>query len=136
MARRKRREPETATINAVTHDGRGIADADGKKAFVVGALEGETVTFLRRKAHRNFDEAELLEIHTPSPDRIEARCAAYDRCGGCSLQHVSVEQQRRIALCQPGECRRDLQRQHGRELIPDDGRPLTVATMPCSNFPA
>ena len=96
MARRKRREPETATITGVTHDGRGIADAEGKKAFVAGALEGETVTFVRRKSHRNFDEAELLEIHTASPDRIEARCAAYDRCGGCSLQHVSVEQQRHI----------------------------------------
>ena len=96
MARRKRREPETAQITAVTHDGRGIAAADGKKAFVAGALEGETVTFVRRKSHRNFDEAELLEIHEASPERIEARCEAYGRCGGCSLQHVSVEQQRSI----------------------------------------
>ena len=39
--RRKRREPETATITAVTHDGRGIAADGGKKAFVAGALEGE-----------------------------------------------------------------------------------------------
>jgi 23S rRNA (uracil1939-C5)-methyltransferase len=96
MARKKRREPETATIVGVTHDGRGIADTEGKKAFVAGALEGEVVTFVRRKSHRNFDEAELLEIHETSAERIEAHCAAYDRCGGCSLQHVSVEQQRRI----------------------------------------
>jgi 23S rRNA (uracil1939-C5)-methyltransferase len=96
MARKKRREPETATIVGVTHDGRGIADTEGKKAFVAGALEGEVVTFVRRKSHRNFDEAELLEIHEASAERIEAHCAAYDRCGGCSLQHVSVEQQRRI----------------------------------------
>jgi 23S rRNA (uracil1939-C5)-methyltransferase len=96
MARKKRREQETAAIAGVTHDGRGIADTEGKKAFVAGALEGEVVTFIRRKSHRNFDEAELLGIHEASPERIEARCAAYDRCGGCSLQHVSVEQQRRI----------------------------------------
>ena len=44
--RRKRREPETATITAVTHDGRGIAATDGKKAFVAGALEGESVTLV------------------------------------------------------------------------------------------
>jgi 23S rRNA (uracil1939-C5)-methyltransferase len=94
--RRKRREPETATITAVTHDGRGIADNDGKKAFVAGALEGESVTFVRRKSHRNFDDAELLEIHEPSPDRIDAKCAAYGRCGGCALQHVSTERQRAI----------------------------------------
>jgi 23S rRNA (uracil1939-C5)-methyltransferase len=96
VARRKRREPETATIVAVAHDGRGIADSDGKKTFVAGALEGENVTFVRRKFHRNFDEAELLEVHEASPDRIEAKCEAFGRCGGCSLQHVTAEQQRVI----------------------------------------
>jgi 23S rRNA (uracil1939-C5)-methyltransferase len=96
MAKRKRREPEMAAIIAVTHDGRGIADIEGKKVFVAGALEGETVTFLRRKFRRNFDEAELLEIHETSGDRIEARCEAFGRCGGCSLQHVSASHQRDI----------------------------------------
>ena len=96
MARKKRREPETAAITGVTHDGRGIADAEGKKVFVAGALEGETVTYKRRKFRRNFDEAELLEIHEASPDRIEARCEAFGRCGGCSLQHITPEHQREI----------------------------------------
>ncbi len=96
MARRKRREPETATITAVTHDGRGIASTGGKKVFVAGALQGETVTYKRRKFRRNFDEAELLEVHEASPDRITAKCEAFGRCGGCSLQHVSPAQQRDI----------------------------------------
>jgi len=95
MARR-RREPETAAIDSVTHDGRGIAGVDGKKAFVAGALAGETVQFIRRKSRRNFDEAELLEVIEASPDRVKARCEAFGRCGGCSLQHVTPEQQRTI----------------------------------------
>ncbi|MBT8090895.1 MAG: 23S rRNA (uracil(1939)-C(5))-methyltransferase RlmD [Gammaproteobacteria bacterium] len=95
MARR-RREPETASINAVTHDGRGIADVDGKKTFVAGALSGETVQFIRRKSRRNFDEAELLDVIEASPDRIDARCDAFGRCGGCSLQHVTPAHQRTI----------------------------------------
>ena len=94
--RGKRREPETASITAATHDGRGIAATDGKKVFVAGALEGETVRFIRRKRRRNFDEAELLEVLEPSPERVEPRCAVYGRCGGCSLQHVSIEAQRAI----------------------------------------
>ena len=94
--RRKRREPETATITATTHDGRGIANAEGKKVFVAGALQGETVTYLRRKFHRNFDDAELLEIHDRSADRIDALCEAFGRCGGCALQHISPERQRSI----------------------------------------
>ena len=93
---RRRREPETARIDAVTHDGRGIASIDGKKAFVAGALAGETVQFIRRKSRRNFDECELLEVIEASADRIEARCAAFGRCGGCSLQHVTPQHQRDI----------------------------------------
>jgi 23S rRNA (uracil1939-C5)-methyltransferase len=96
MARKKRREPETAAITSVAHDGRGIAATEGKKVFVAGALEGETVTFMRRKFRRNFDEAELLEVHERSPERIDARCEAFDRCGGCSLQHINPERQREI----------------------------------------
>ena len=95
MARRKR-EPETALIDAVTHDGRGIVAAGGKKAFVAGALVGEKVQFIRRKIRRNYDEAELLDVIEASPERIDARCDAYGRCGGCSLQHVTPEQQRAI----------------------------------------
>ena len=95
MARR-RLEPETATIDSVTHDGRGIAATQGKKAFVTGALVGETVQFIRRKMRRNYDEAELLEVIEASPQRIDARCDAFGRCGGCSLQHVTPQQQRAI----------------------------------------
>ncbi len=94
--RRKNREPETADIVSATHDGRGIADTEGKKVFVAGALPGEKVVFARRKFRRNFEEAELLEVLEPSPDRIEAKCEAFGRCGGCSLQHVTPEYQRDI----------------------------------------
>jgi 23S rRNA (uracil1939-C5)-methyltransferase len=96
MARRRRREPETATISGVTHDGRGIAEVPGKKVFVAGALEGEEVQFIRRKSRRNFDEAELLDIIVASPNRIDARCDAFGRCGGCAMQHVSEDEQRSI----------------------------------------
>ncbi|MDJ0712006.1 MAG: 23S rRNA (uracil(1939)-C(5))-methyltransferase RlmD [Woeseiaceae bacterium] len=96
MGRKKRREPETADIAAVTHDGRGIAATEGKKVFVAGALEGESVTYVRRKFRRNFDEAELLEVHRSSRDRIAAKCAVFGRCGGCSLQHVTPDHQREI----------------------------------------
>jgi len=93
---KRRREPETARIDTVTHDGRGIAAVSGKKVFVAGALAGEKVRFMRRKSRRNFDEAELLEVLEPSAARIEARCEAFGRCGGCSLQHIADDQQRQI----------------------------------------
>jgi 23S rRNA (uracil1939-C5)-methyltransferase len=93
---RKKREPETACIESVTHDGKGIAAIEGKKVFVAGALAGETVRFQRRKRKRNYDEAQLLEVLEPSEARITPRCAVFDTCGGCSLQHISAEDQREI----------------------------------------
>ncbi len=95
MARNKR-EPEIGVIAAATHDGRGIVSGEGKKVFVAGALPGEQVRFVRRKRRRNFDEAELLEVLEASPERVPARCAVYGRCGGCSLQHMSIDAQRDI----------------------------------------
>lgn len=92
----KRREPETVRIESLTHDGRGIVASDGKKVFVSGALPGEEVRIQRRKRRRNYDEAELLEVLEPSPDRIKPRCTAFGVCGGCSLQHVSPDYQRNI----------------------------------------
>lgn len=95
---RRKREPEVAIIESVTHDGRGIAAVTGKKVFVAGALPGEEVRFLRRKRRRNFDEAELLEVLQAAPQRQTPRCAAFGNCGGCSLQHVSLQEQRDIKL--------------------------------------
>jgi 23S rRNA (uracil1939-C5)-methyltransferase len=96
MGRKKQRVPEAATITSATHDGRGITSVSGKKVFVAGALPGETVSFIRRKSHRNYDEAELLQVELASADRIEPRCAAFGRCGGCALQHVDEHYQRTI----------------------------------------
>ena len=93
---RNRREPETARIEAVTHDGKGIVAMSGKKVFVGGALVGELVKFQRRKRRRNYDEAELLEVLEASDARIEPRCAVFTQCGGCSLQHITGEDQRTI----------------------------------------
>ncbi len=89
-------ETETASIESMTHDGKGIAAISGKKVFVTGALEGEEVRFRRRKKRRNFDEAELLEVLSVSPKRIEPRCAVFGVCGGCSLQHVGDVEQHKI----------------------------------------
>ena len=96
MAAQLMREADTARIDAVTHDGKGIAATSGKKVFVAGALEGEEVRFRRRKKRRNYDEAELLEVLSPSPERIQPRCAVFGVCGGCSLQHIDDTAQQEI----------------------------------------
>jgi 23S rRNA (uracil1939-C5)-methyltransferase len=41
------------------------------------------------KRRRQLDEAYLVEVLTPSPDRTEPKCAHFGVCGGCSLQHLA-----------------------------------------------
>jgi 23S rRNA (uracil1939-C5)-methyltransferase len=86
-------EPETADIVSLDHDGRGVARIDGKTVFVPGALPGETVLLQRRRRRRRHDEAELLEVLQPAPDRVAPRCRHFGSCGGCSLQHLSHDAQ-------------------------------------------
>lgn len=80
--------PETAEITALDHEGRGIARIGGKAVFVDGALPGERVRLQRLQRRRRHDEARVLEVLEPSPDRVEPRCAHFGVCGGCSLQHL------------------------------------------------
>ncbi len=98
MARRRRKKvlPQglfDAEISALSHDGRGIAHIDGKVTFVDGALPGEKVGFEYSYQRKQFDEGVAREIYQASADRVEAPCRFFDRCGGCSLQHMNTDKQ-------------------------------------------
>ncbi len=92
MPRHSPSVPETGTVESLNHDGAGVVRA-GKTAFVAGALPGETVRYLRRRRHRQHDEAELLEVLEPSPLRVTAACPHFGVCGGCALQHLTPASQ-------------------------------------------
>jgi 23S rRNA (uracil1939-C5)-methyltransferase len=85
----KRDELAEADVVDLAHDGRGIARASGKAVFIHGALPGERVRYRVTKRRRQLDEASLVEVLTPSPDRTEPKCAHFGVCGGCSLQHLA-----------------------------------------------
>jgi 23S rRNA (uracil1939-C5)-methyltransferase len=80
---------QEADVLDLAHDGRGIARVDGKAVFIEGALPGERVKFRVFKRRRQMDEAGLVEVLTPSPDRVVPKCAHFGICGGCSLQHLA-----------------------------------------------
>jgi 23S rRNA (uracil1939-C5)-methyltransferase len=78
-----------ADVVDLAHDGRGIARVEGKAVFIEGALPGERVRFRVFKRRRQLDEAGLVEVLRPSPDRVIPKCAHFGICGGCSLQHLA-----------------------------------------------
>jgi 23S rRNA (uracil1939-C5)-methyltransferase len=82
-------EIQEADVVDLAHDGRGVARVDGKTVFIDGALPGERVRFRVIKRRRQLDEAGLVEVLKPSPDRVVPACAHFGICGGCSLQHLS-----------------------------------------------
>lgn len=84
---------ESGHVEDLSADGRGVVRAGGKTVFVHGALPGEEVEFRRRKRRRSYDEAELITVLTAAPERVAPRCPHFGNCGGCSLQHLSTEQQ-------------------------------------------
>ena len=67
MSRRKKKlppEPQQATIESLTHDGRGVARVGDKTVFIDGALPGEDVLFRYTRMRSNYDEGEVLEVLT------------------------------------------------------------------------
>ncbi len=85
--------PTEITITGLTHDGRGIAQINGKKIFIENALPGEKVNFTYTKRHGRYDEGKSIDILIPSPDRVEPICKHFTVCGGCALQHMSTAAQ-------------------------------------------
>jgi 23S rRNA (uracil1939-C5)-methyltransferase len=80
--------PFTVQIDNLSHEGRGVARRDGKAIFVEGALPGEEVRCLYTLRRSRHDEARVIEVLQAAPQRVEPRCAHFESCGGCSLQHL------------------------------------------------
>lgn len=97
MSRHKKlpKEPFPATIESLSHEGRGIAHVNNKVVFIDGTLPGEEVLFEYRNRGGRFDQGKLTRIKKASPERIEPRCRHYGICGGCSLQHLPSDAQLR-----------------------------------------
>jgi 23S rRNA (uracil1939-C5)-methyltransferase len=79
---------EIALVGGLTHEGEGVVHG-GKTVFVPGALPGERIRLRRTRRHRQHDDGELLEVLTPSPQRVVPRCVHFGVCGGCALQHFA-----------------------------------------------
>lgn len=97
MRKRRRQqlptEPQQATIESLSHEGRGITHIDGKTTFIEGALPGEEVSFLLTLIKGQYNEGRVVEVLKPSPDRITPPCIHADICGGCSMQHFNADKQ-------------------------------------------
>jgi tRNA/tmRNA/rRNA uracil-C5-methylase (TrmA/RlmC/RlmD family) len=65
----------------------------GWVVMVPFTLPGERVRARVFRNHKNFSEADLIEVLTPAPDRVTPRCPLFARCGGCQYQHLAYAAQ-------------------------------------------
>lgn len=81
------------TIEDIGTEGEGIGKIDGFTLFVKDAVVGDEIEAKIMKAKKNYAYARLERVLTPSPYRVEPRCAYYRQCGGCQIQVLSYEKQ-------------------------------------------
>lgn len=86
-------------VESIAAGGDGVARVAGSDgaslvAFLPRSAPGD-VGQARLALKGRFARGELVELTTPSRDRVEPPCEHYtrDRCGGCQLQHLRYEAQ-------------------------------------------
>jgi 23S rRNA (uracil1939-C5)-methyltransferase len=79
-----------ATIESLDQEGRGVAHVDGKTIFIDGALPNERVTYQSQHIKASYEVANIVEVLTPSTQRVTPKCPHFGLCGGCKLQHLDA----------------------------------------------
>lgn len=86
----------TVEITDLGTTGEGIGKIDGYALFVKDTVIGDVVKVKIMKAKKNYAFARLMEIVTPSKNRVEPKCPVARQCGGCQLQAMNYEEQLRF----------------------------------------
>lgn len=88
----------TAQITGYASDGAGVCRICGRAVFVKNAIPGEIwdVNILKVTASAVYGRGEICR--SPSPARQKPLCLVYRKCGGCSLQHMTYEEELRMKL--------------------------------------
>ena len=74
--------------------GEGIGKVDGYTLFIKDAIIGDVVEAKVMKAKKNYGYARLMNVLTPSKDRIEeVVCPMARKCGGCQIQEMKYPAQ-------------------------------------------
>lgn len=81
------------TIEDLSEEGTGIGKFEGMTFFIKDAVIGDRVRAKIMKLKKTYGFARLMEVLTPSPDRVEPLCPVARQCGGCQIQAMNYEAQ-------------------------------------------
>jgi 23S rRNA (uracil1939-C5)-methyltransferase/tRNA (uracil-5-)-methyltransferase len=89
-------------IQTLTNEGQGLGRIrlsvsepknSGWVILVPFSLPGDRIRARVWRNHKNYSEADLLEVLEPSADRVEPLCQVFGKCGGCQYQNLSYSKQ-------------------------------------------
>ena len=81
-------------VESIAAGGDGVGRLDGLAVFTPRTAPGELVDVAIKQRGR-MGRGRLVRVLEPSPARVAPRCRHYDgdRCGGCQLQHLTIDAQ-------------------------------------------
>jgi len=84
---------QNITVVDIAEEGKGVGRADELVLFIEKAVPGDVldVELLRKK--KNFAEAKITNLVTPSEHRTDPFCPHFGVCGGCKWQHMNYDAQ-------------------------------------------
>ncbi len=104
MAKPRRGDRITITVDDLAFGGEGVGRTGGYVVFVRGGLPGDRLVVRMIETRARFGRAEIEAVEEPSPHRVVAPCAYFGRCGGCRLQHMDYSGQLAFKEKQVRDC--------------------------------
>ena len=89
----KKNDIITLTITDLTAEAMGVGRYEGMAVFVPLSAVGDQLRVRIVKVQKTLCYGIIEEILSPSPARTEPLCPVYGKCGGCSLRHISYEEE-------------------------------------------
>lgn len=80
-------------ITRMDYQGTGIGQLGNLTTFVSGLLPTEKALVQLTQQKKKYAKAKLIKRLSDSELRREPLCPCFSRCGGCSLQYLSIEDQ-------------------------------------------
>ena len=85
-------------IGPIAHGGHFVARYNGQVIFVRHGISDELVKIKITAVSAKIAHADVVEVVTPSPNRVSPPCIYAGRCGGCDFQHINIEKQRDLKV--------------------------------------